>query len=112
MRLIDADKLRHELIMGHDLVGAKYTDLAETVNAIPLDKPFCKMVYGDYVCYNRNWLMKHLPMELDILQGKAIPIEWLQKKYDKWKDRDMLGWSYCVKLLIEEWEKENDKDSE
>lgn len=37
----------------------------------------------------------------------AIPIEWLQKKYDKWKDRDMLGWSYCIKLLIEDWEKEN-----
>lgn len=69
MRLIDADKLRHELIMGHDLVGAKYTDLAETVKAIPLDKPFCKIVYGDYVCYNRNWLMKHLPMEVDILHS-------------------------------------------
>lgn len=39
---------------------------------------------------------------------EAIPIEWLQKKYDKWKDRDVLGWSYCVKLLIEEWEKENE----
>lgn len=37
MRLIDADKLRHELIMGHDLVGAKYTDLAETVEAIPVE---------------------------------------------------------------------------
>lgn len=37
MRLIDADKLRHELIMGHDLVGAKYTDLAETVKAIPIE---------------------------------------------------------------------------
>ncbi len=37
MRLIDADKLRHELIMGHDLVGAKYTDLAETVKAITVE---------------------------------------------------------------------------
>lgn len=36
MRLIDADKLRHELIMGHDLVGAKYTDMADTVKAIPM----------------------------------------------------------------------------
>ena len=43
MRLIDADKLRHELIMGHDLVGAKYTDLAETVKAIPIEwiKKWC-----------------------------------------------------------------------
>ena len=37
MRLIDADKLRHELIMGHDLVGAKYTDMADTVEAIPIE---------------------------------------------------------------------------
>lgn len=42
---------------------------------------------------------------------KAIPIEWLQKKYDKWKDRDMLGWSYCIKLLIEDWEKENETNA-
>ena len=43
MRLIDADKLRHELIMGYDLVGAKYTDLAETVEAIPIEwiKKWC-----------------------------------------------------------------------
>lgn len=37
MRLIDADKLRHELIMGRDLVGAKYTDMADTVEAIPIE---------------------------------------------------------------------------
>ena len=37
MRLIDADKLRHELIMGHDLIGAKYTDMADTVEAIPIE---------------------------------------------------------------------------
>lgn len=37
MRLINADKLRHELIMGHDLIGAKYTDMADTVKAIPIE---------------------------------------------------------------------------
>lgn len=37
MRLIDADKLRHELIMGRDLIGAKYTDMADTVKAIPVE---------------------------------------------------------------------------
>ena len=37
MRLIDADKLRHELIIGHDLIGAKYTDMADTVKAIPIE---------------------------------------------------------------------------
>lgn len=36
MRLIDADKLRHELIMAHDLVGAKYVDMTDTVKAIPM----------------------------------------------------------------------------
>lgn len=36
-RLINADKLRHELIMGHDLVGAKYTDMADTAEAIPIE---------------------------------------------------------------------------
>ena len=31
MRIIDADELRKELIHGHDLVGAKYVDLAPTI---------------------------------------------------------------------------------
>ena len=30
-RYIDADELRKELIHGHDLVGAKYVDLAPTI---------------------------------------------------------------------------------
>ena len=32
MRIIDADELRKELIHGHDLVGARYVDLAPTIN--------------------------------------------------------------------------------
>ena len=110
MRLIDADKLRHELIMGHDLVGAKYVDMADTVKAIPLDKRFCKMVYGNYVCYNRNWLMKHLPMEVDMLQGKAadaIPVEFIEKKIAEYND-----WNEDVEpllKLIEDWRKENEE---
>ena len=93
-------------------------DAEPTVKAIPLDKPFCKMVYGDYVCYNRYWLMKHLPMELDILQGKAIPIEWLKNKA---KDLADAYWNNVrnklvlnmneLPLVIDEmiriWEKEN-----
>lgn len=52
MRLIDADKLRHELIMGHDLVGAKYTDLAETVKAIPIEWLYQKRtLYLENECY-------------------------------------------------------------
>ena len=112
MRLIDADKLRHELIMGHDLVGAKYTDLAETVNAIPLDKPFCKMVYGDYVVYNKKWLVNHLQTEWNILQGKeykpAIPVEWIEK----WVITKFVGAGRVIDSMLEDWEKENDKGSE
>ena len=50
MRLIDADKLRHELIMGHDLVGAKYSDLAETVEAIPICwlKAYMQYLYPEW----------------------------------------------------------------
>ena len=48
MRLIDADKLRHELIMGHDLIGAKYSDMAETVKAIPIEWLQKKLI--EYVC--------------------------------------------------------------
>lgn len=47
MRLIDADKLRHELIMGHDLIGAKYTDMADTVKAIPIE--WLKRLQGRYL---------------------------------------------------------------
>ena len=34
MRPIDADELRKELIHGHDLIGAKYVDLAPTIDAV------------------------------------------------------------------------------
>ena len=79
-----------------------------TVKAIPLDKPFCKMAYGDYVCYNRNWLMKHLPMEMDILQGEAIPVEFIEKQIEKALSVDSVDLFYVgsLKHLIKEWEKE------
>lgn len=90
MRLIDADRLlkpsftdMFDKPVKMDMFSRYAIESQPTVEAIPLNKPFCKMVYGDYVCYNRNWLMKHLPMELDILQGKAIPIEWIEKWLDK-----------------------------
>ena len=68
MRLIDADKLRHELIMGHDLVGAKYTDMAETVD--------------------------------------AIPIEWIEK----WGFQNGMSESMSLRVMIDDWEKENEKE--
>jgi hypothetical protein len=36
MRLVDADVLRRELIKGHDLIGAKYVDLAPDIDAVPV----------------------------------------------------------------------------
>ena len=35
MRPIDGDELRRELIRGHDLIGAKYVDLAPTLENAP-----------------------------------------------------------------------------
>lgn len=112
MRLIDADKIRFkDLSDGHVPNGIWYCLLDEiksqpTVKAIPLDKPFCKMVYGDYVCYNRKWLMKHLQMEIDILQGKAIPIEWIEE----WGWKNGMSESMSLRVMIDDWEKENETD--
>lgn len=74
------------------------------VKAIPIDKPFLKMRYGDYVVYNKKWLINHLQTEWNILQGKeyqpSIPIEFL----DKW-----FGNNYnAFTDLMMAWEKENE----
>ena len=82
MRLIDAEKLRHELIMGHDLVGAKYTDLAETVNAIPVD-----------------WINKWVVTKF-VGAGRVIDSmleDWekensLDKQIEKWEIDDDVDW--------------------
>ena len=81
MRLIDADKTLQEKWSVEIKDMFHMTETVEVVSAIDIEKA---------------------------PTVEAIPIEWLQKKYDKWKDRDMLGWSYCIKLLIEDWEKENE----
>ena len=123
MRLIDADKYL-EKVCTYKETGCGSCKLqtmcpkdAPTVKAIPLNKPFCKMVYGDYVCYNRNWLMKHLPMELDILRGKAIPIEWIKNVWLKNPDNQgeidffpPATFEVVMNWLIEDWEKENARD--
>ena len=112
MRLINADKLKRVYAQSPSaplpsFVRGSEIDNAPTVEAIPLDKPFCKMVYGDYVCYNRNWLMKHLPMELDILKGKAIPIEWIEK-YAKRTSKKCCHCATAIWEMLEDWEKENE----
>lgn len=61
MRLINADKLRHELIMGHDLIGAKYVDMADTVKAIPIE-----------------WLINYVRKE-----GQNVPLEEVLYAWEK-----------------------------
>ena len=88
--------------------------------AILIDKPFLKMRYGDYVVYNKKWLVNHLQTEWNILQGKeyqpAIPIEWI-KNYARHKaskgfteiDCYWQSWEEDVLKMVAEWEKENEK---
>ena len=124
MRLIDADELK--ATRGMFIYQTEDADViateayrweliereAPTVKAIPLDKPFCKMVYGDYVVYNKKWLVNHLQTEWNILQGKeykpAIPVEWIEK----WVITKFVGAGRVIDSMIEDWEKENDKGSE
>lgn len=83
MRLIDADKLRHELIMGHDLVGAKYTDMADTVKAIPIE-----WIKG----YLTPFQVHHDSLREDL------------------KENDGPGWVVEVlQTMLREWEKENEE---
>lgn len=81
MRLIDADKLRHELIMGHDLVGAKYTDLAETVKAIPVEyiqKSIKSLKYR--MAYSTDKISRGYQDQVNIL-------EWLIYSWElQWKE--------------------------
>lgn len=132
MRLIDADKLELKHFVqrvteqpisyeGTQPIYANYdiidydVDNAPTVNAIPIDKPFLKMRYGDYVVYNKKWLVNHLQTEWNILQGKeyqpSIPIEWIKKWCNEEHNRksleERLLKRYGVITMLEDWEKEN-----
>lgn len=86
------------------------------VKAIPLDKPFCKMVYGDYVVYNKKWLVNQLQTEWNILQGKeykpAIPVEWIDG-YIKRRANDVNIYAEILFIsdMVKEWEAENEKSN-
>lgn len=69
MRLIDAEKLRHELIMGHDLVGAKYTDMADTVKAIPIE-------------WIKRW-NGEMPYSENIIFVKSLDVRQLLEDWEK-----------------------------
>lgn len=116
MILIDKEKLIEEVSK------RKYSKASlqlildqQEVKAISLDKPFCKMVYGDYVVYNKKWLVNHLQTEWNILQGKeykpAIPVEWIEK-YAKRTSKKCCHCATAIWEMLEDWEKENDKNSE
>ena len=81
MRLIDADKLRHELIMGHDLVGAKYSDLAETVDAIPIE-----------------WIVKRINYYSNLI------LTYPNEKELLYSQTELIS-------LLEDWEEENEESS-
>ena len=86
-KLIDADELKQKM--------------EKHIVKFPSD------IYTD----GKNWGIEDCIEDLEKMPSvEAIPIEWLQKKLDKWKDRDLLGLSLYVKLLIEDWEKENARD--
>lgn len=118
MRLVDADKLIDNLEWLNENDYILFDEVKETVKntttvkAIPLDKPFCKMVYGDYVVYNKKWLVNHLQTEWNILQGKeykpAIPIEWIEK----WGWKNGMSESMSLRVMIEDWEKETALDKQ
>ena len=82
-----------------------------TVEAIPIDKPFLKMRYGDYVVYNKKWLVNHLQTEWNILQGKeyqpSIPIEWILKWACEFIDPNSEGYKMAMEL-VHDWRKENE----
>lgn len=111
MRLIDADKLKEELKANG--LGYQYymLDNAPTVKAIPIDKPFLKMRYGDYVVYNKKWLVDHLQTEWNILQGKeyqpSIPIEWIKKKSLEFLMNRNFRWATDFQEVIDMWKVEN-----
>lgn len=116
MRLIDKDRLlkgsnHYWLEMENfgdiEAIDVRFIEMAEEIKAIPIDKPFLKMRYGDYVVYNKKWLINHLQTEWNILQGKeykpAIPIEWI----NKWVITKFIGAGRVIDSMLEDWEKEN-----
>lgn len=121
MRLIDFDKLMEQYdfyneFAVHDLRYLK-KECLPFVEAIPIDKPFLKMRYGDYVVYNKKWLVDHLQTEWNILQGKeyqpAIPVEWMKKWHEEEDRRLGDGWTHVehphsFSRMVADWEKENE----
>ena len=131
MKLVNVEDLKVLVAVeskGEIRYGKLVTDLFDdipTVEAISIDKPFLKMRYGDYVIYNKKWLVNHLQTEWNILQGKeyqpAIPVEWIEQWVDQKtgtkvgdeigyleEDKKMLiGFIYW---LLGDWEKENEID--
>lgn len=123
MRLIDKDRLlkgtnhywlEMEKFGDIEMIDVRFIEMAEEIKAIPIDKPFLKMRYGDYVLYNKKWLVDHLQTEWNILQGKeyqpSIPVEWIKKWLETCiprYDYDRMTYIADVYEMLEDWEKEN-----
>ena len=114
MKLVNVEDLKVLVAVeskGEIRYGKLVTDLFDdipTVEAISIDKPFLKMRYGDYVIYNKKWLVNHLQTEWNILQGKeyqpAIPVEWI----DEYENTEWEGEELVFTKMIRKWEKENE----
>lgn len=48
----------------------------------------------------------------DHRKGAYIPIEWIEKWFSQFYGEQGLEWNKCKRFMLEDWEKENDKDSE
>lgn len=87
MRPIDADELRKELIHGHDLIGAKYVDLAPTIDAVSEWIPCSERLPSE----NEEVLVcdKDGTMEVCDLEtfGRGVGLKWTDKNgYECWLD--------------------------
>lgn len=82
-----------------------------------------RLIDEDVLLKNLEWLedydhyvLHDVKMSIDETPTvKAIPIEWIRKWYDEETHRLGDGWThvehpYSMKRMIEDWEKENEKD--
>lgn len=88
MRLIDADELRSELIKGHDLVGAKYVDLAPIIEPNLVINPE-EIQRGKVIEIGEDIIVMHHKDYYDLLceQFKVEPFEDAVRVYEYLKEK-------------------------
>ena len=58
----------------------------ETASALLRDKTIIKSSIGDYVVYNRKWLLRHLDDEYELLKGvRDNPVKpFSREEFERW----------------------------